>query len=133
MITEFSRPCDHRRSRACPAIGHPGTLWVQVAALLSTRQVSHPLGCHRRRISDRVVFDKLIQVLVFGCGYRRIADHTCSASTLRRRRYEWISAGIADQLCRAVLVAYDRMLGVGSGAPGGGRLHHQGTLWRPGC
>jgi hypothetical protein len=33
---------------------------------------------------DRVVFDKLIQVLVFGCGYRRIADHTCSATTLRR-------------------------------------------------
>src|SRR5215218_4391526 len=25
MITEFSTPCDHRRSRACPAIVHPGT------------------------------------------------------------------------------------------------------------
>jgi hypothetical protein len=30
------------------------------------------------------VFDKLVQVLVFGCGYRRIADATCSASTLQR-------------------------------------------------
>jgi hypothetical protein len=49
-------------------------LWVQVAALLPTRQVHHPLGCHRPRIPDRVVFDKLVQVLVFGCGYRRIAD-----------------------------------------------------------
>jgi hypothetical protein len=53
-------------------------LWVQVAALLPTRQVHHPLGCHRPRIPDRIVIDKLIQVLVFGCGYRRIADATCS-------------------------------------------------------
>jgi transposase len=87
-------------------------LWVQVAALLPTRQVHHPLGCHRRRIPDRIVFDKLIQVLVFGCGYRRIADQTCSATTLRRRRDEWISAGVAEQLRLAVLGAYDRMLGL---------------------
>jgi transposase len=83
-----------------------------MAALLPTRQVHHPLGCHRRRIPDRVVFDKLIQVLVFGCGYRRIADHTCSATTLRRRRDEWISAGVAEQLRLAVLGAYDRLLGL---------------------
>jgi transposase len=87
-------------------------LWVQVAALLPTRQVHHPLGCHRRRVPDRVVFDKLVQVLVFGCGYRRIADQTCSATTLRRRRDEWISAGVAEQLRLAVLGAYDRMLGL---------------------
>ena len=68
-------------------------LWVQVAALLPTRPDTHPLGCHRPRIPDRIIFDKLIQILVFGCGYRRIADHTCSASTLRRRRDEWITAG----------------------------------------
>jgi hypothetical protein len=35
-----------------------------------------PLGCHRPRIPDRSIFDKLIQILVFGCGYRRIADQT---------------------------------------------------------
>jgi transposase len=106
-------------------------LWVQVAALLPARRVHHPLGCHRPRIADRVVFDKLIQVLVFGCGYRRIADASCSATTLRRRRDEWISAGIADQLRRAVLGAYDRMLGLEldhlavdgcmTKAPGGGQ------------
>ena len=87
-------------------------LWVQVAALLPARQVHHPLGCHRSRIPDRVVFDKLIQVLVFGCGYRRIADQTCSATTLRRRRDEWITAGVADQLHRLTLAAYDRMHGL---------------------
>jgi transposase len=87
-------------------------LWVQIAALLPTRQVHHPLGCHRRRIPDRTVFDKLIQVLVFGCGYRRIADQSCSATTLRRRRDQWITLGLADRLRLAVLGAYDRMLGL---------------------
>jgi transposase len=87
-------------------------LWVQVAALLPTRQISHPLGCHRPRIPDRIVFDKLIQVLVFGCGYRRIADSTCSATTLRRRRDEWITTGVAEQLRLAVLAAYDRLFGL---------------------
>ena len=41
-------------------------IWQQFAALLPEREVDHPLGCHRPRIPDRVVFEKLIQVLVFG-------------------------------------------------------------------
>jgi dihydrofolate reductase/transposase len=84
-------------------------LWVQFAALLPARYVHHPLGCHRRRIPDRLVFDKLIQVLVFGCGYRRIADRTCSATTLRRRRDEWVALGLAERLRLEVLA--------GSGQP----------------
>jgi transposase len=87
-------------------------LWVQIAAMLPTRLDTHPLGCHRPRIADRIIFDKLIQVLVFGCGYRRIADHTCSATTLRRRRDEWISAGVANQLRLTVLAAYDQLFGL---------------------
>jgi hypothetical protein len=42
-------------------------VWEQFAALLPVRAVQHPKGGHRPRIPDRVVFDKLIQVLVFGC------------------------------------------------------------------
>src|ERR1044072_1956442 len=87
-------------------------LWVQFPNLLPVRQDHHPLGCHRPRIPDRLVFDKLIQVLVFGCGYRRIADHTCSATTLRRRRDEWIALGLAERVRLAVLAAYDRLLGL---------------------
>ena len=87
-------------------------LWVQIAALLPTPQIHHPLGCHRPRIPDRIVSDKLVHVLVFGCGYRRIADHTCSATTLRRRRDEWISAGVAEQLRLAVLAAYEQLFGL---------------------
>jgi transposase len=65
-------------------------LWVQVAALLPARQVHHPPGCHRARI----------------------ADHSCSATTLPRRRDEWITAGVAEQLRLTVLAAYDRMHGL---------------------
>jgi hypothetical protein len=46
------------------------------------------------------VFDKLIQVLVFGCSYRRIADASCSATTLRRRRDEWITPGMTGEFLR---------------------------------
>ena len=93
-----------------PSILEP--LWAQFAALLPTRQVHHPLGCHRQRIPDRVIFDKLIRILVFGCGYRRIADQTCSATTLRRRRDEWMTLGLADRLQYAVLGAYQRLFGL---------------------
>jgi transposase len=112
MLTEFSRPVTI--GGLVPAL--PSSvlepLWVQVAALLPTRQVRHPLGCHRPRVPDRVVFDKLIQVLVFGCGYRRIADASCSATTLRRRRDEWIALGLAEQLRLLVLGAYDQLFGL---------------------
>lgn len=87
-------------------------LWDQFAALLPAPAATHPLGCHRPRISDRIVFDKLVQVLVFGCAYHRIADDTCSATTLRRRRDDWIALGLMEQLHRLVLDAYDRMIGL---------------------
>ena len=86
--------------------------WEQFAALLPERPDSHPLGCHRPRIADRIVFDKLIQVLIFGCAYERIADHTCSERTLRRGRDEWIAAGIDQHLGRIARQAYDRMIGL---------------------
>jgi hypothetical protein len=31
------------------------------------REIHHPLGCHRPRIPDRIVFEKLTEVLMFGC------------------------------------------------------------------
>jgi transposase len=90
-------------------------LWDQFAALLPTRPTydpTHPLGCHRRRIPDRLVFDKLIQVLRFGCSYQGIADTTCSASTIRNRRDEWIKLGVFAQLKTIALDAYDRIVGL---------------------
>jgi transposase len=87
-------------------------LWEQFRALLPEREVSHPLGCHRSRIPDQVVFEKLVQVLVFGCAYWRIADESCSDTTLRRRRDEWIALGVMDALRELVLEAYDRIIGL---------------------
>ena len=77
-------------------IGEP--IWVAFAVLLPPHADGHPLGRHRPRIADRVVFDKLVQVLVFGCACQRIADETCSASTLLHRLDEWIALGIMDTL-----------------------------------
>ena len=87
-------------------------IWEQFRALLPKRETNHPLGCHRPRISDRTVFEKLVHVLVFGCAYRRIADESCSATTLRQRRDEWIELGVIDALREAVLEAYDRYIGL---------------------
>ncbi len=84
----------------------------QFLALLPTHVDDHPLGCHRPRIDDRIVFDKLIEALVFGCGYERIADRSCSATTLRRRRDEWIALGVFDRLRLAALDAYEQMIGL---------------------
>ncbi len=84
----------------------------QFLALLPPHVDHHPLGCHRPRIDDAVVFDKLVEALVFGVGYERIADAVCSATTLRRRRDEWIRQGIFDRLRLAALDAYDEMIGL---------------------
>jgi hypothetical protein len=74
-------------------------------AIAYTRQATHPLGCHHHhhhhhhhRISDQTVLDKLIQLLVFGCSYRRIADATYSTTTIRRRRDQWAAARLMQQL-----------------------------------
>lgn len=87
-------------------------IWDQFSELLPEKKVEHPLGCHNPRIPDRVVFDKLVQVLVFGCAYERIADESCSATTLRRRRDEWIASGVMGRLRQIVLDAYDWMIGL---------------------
>jgi transposase len=90
-------------------------LWDQFAVLIPPRLVvdpTHPLGCHRRRLPDRIVFDKLIQVLRFGCSYEAIADTTCSATTIHNRRDEWLKAGLFAQLKQIALEAYDRIVGL---------------------
>jgi hypothetical protein len=108
-------------------------LWVQFSALLPERprvSSTHPLGCHRPRISDRVVFEHVIAALVHGSGYERIASPGCSDATIRRRLKEWAAAGVSEQVHALALQGYDRMIGLGlddlavdgciTKAPGGG-------------
>ena len=66
----------------------------QVLALLPPHIDDHPLGCHRRRIDDELVFGKLAEALLFGAGYERLADTSCSATTMRRRRDERDRLGV---------------------------------------
>jgi hypothetical protein len=92
-------------------------VWVEFAALIGAHQQpefspTHPWGCHRRRISDRVVFDHLIAALVHGSGYERIATPGCSDRTIRRRLRDWAQAGHTKVLLRLVLAAFDRMIGL---------------------
>jgi len=74
-------------------------LWVQFSALLPERPrvvPTHPLGCHRGRIADRLVFEHVIAALVHGSGYERIATPGCSDRTIRRRlRWGWPNRCIA--------------------------------------
>src|SRR5215204_2754904 len=62
-----------RRSTPVPAL--PPYLiepiWQQFSALLPERETNHPPGCQRSRIPERVLFEKLVRVLVFGCAYSR--------------------------------------------------------------
>ena len=87
-------------------------LWEQFQTLLPERNINHPLGCHRPRIPDRVVFDKLLARLVLGGTYQQHADESCSATTMRARRDEWIRAGVFEQLHRLALEAYDQAVGL---------------------
>ena len=90
-------------------------VWQQFAALLPERPAvapTHPLGCHRPRVPDRVVFEHVVAALVHGSGYERIAGPGCSDRTIRRRLREWAAAGLAQTLHALVLEQYDRLIGL---------------------
>ena len=110
-------------------------LWDQFSALLPERPLvspTHPLGCHRQRLPDRLVFEHVLAALVHGSGYERIASTGCSDATIRRRLKEWASVGVSEQVHTLALQAYDRMIGLElddlavdgciTKAPGGGEV-----------
>lgn len=91
-------------------------IWVEFRALAGGDRPQfhpdHPLGCHRRRIPDRVVFEHVIQALVHGSGYERIATRGCSDRTIRRRLKDWAGAGAGERLHALALRAYDLIIGL---------------------
>lgn len=89
-------------------------VWTSVEVHLPPRPPdTHPLGCHRPRISDRDCFDGILIRLVTGCSWD-VAARLCPASetTLRNRRSEWLAAGVFDKVLTEALAAYDRIIGL---------------------
>jgi hypothetical protein len=90
-------------------------LWDQFAALLPHQpefSPTHPLGCHKRRIPDKTVFRLVVEALVHGSGYERVATAECSDWTIRDRLKQWSKLGLAHQLHRIALAGYDQMIGL---------------------
>lgn len=87
-------------------------LSCQFQALLPAPIDAHPLGCHRPRVPDQIIFDKLVTRLVLGGAYAKHADDTVSATTLRTRRDEWIKAGAFAALEQTVLETFGRVIGL---------------------
>jgi transposase len=90
-------------------------VWDAVGPLLPTPGDSHPLDCHRRRISDRTCLFVMLVRLVTGCSWvdaERLCGSVVSDTTLRARRDEWTGAGIFDALVEVMLAAYDDEIGL---------------------
>jgi transposase len=88
-------------------------VWEAVEGLIPERVDSHPLGCHRRRVPDRVCFEGILVRLATGCSWEdteRLLGHRVSDTTLRHRRDEWIAAGVFDDLVEEALAGYDRII-----------------------
>jgi transposase len=89
-------------------------IWSAVAPLIPVhRPRPHPLGCHRRRIVNRVCFEGILRRLVTGCSWD-VAGRISGAgeTTLRRRRDAWIAAGVFERVRDEALAGYDRIVGL---------------------
>lgn len=90
-------------------------IWATIEPILPPGDDSHPLGCHNPRISDRVCFRGILIRLVTGSSWtdiEAIMNFEVSDTTLRRRRDEWIDAGVFDQLEAEARAGYDRIIGL---------------------
>jgi transposase len=88
--------------------------WAAVAPLLPAPPPDHhPLGCHRPRVPDRDCFEAILFRLVTGCSWD-VAGRLGKGSetTLRRRRDDWLAAGVFASLVDHALAAYDRIIGL---------------------
>ena len=89
-------------------------IWAVVEPLLPEPPL-HPLGCHRRRICDRLCLRGIIIRLVTGCSWESVEhllDGAVSDTTLRSRRDEWEAAGVFDKIAAEAIAAWDRVMGL---------------------
>ncbi len=89
-------------------------VWASFVTYLPQQGVcTHPLGCHRPRISERDCFEAILFRLVTGCSWD-VAGRLGKGSetTLRRRRDEWVAAGAFAHLVEEAICAFDKMIGL---------------------
>jgi len=89
-------------------------VWQSFAAYLPKRgHTSHPLGCHRPRISDRDCFEAILFRLVTGCSWD-VAGRLGKGgeTTLRRRRDEWVAVDAFQHLVEEAIKAFDKVIGL---------------------
>jgi transposase len=88
-------------------------LWAKIQPLLPVPEDHHPLGCHRKRVSNRAAMDAILFVLRTGCQWKAL-DGTgiCSKSSAHRRFQEWTAAGVFEEFWRQGLLAYDELVGI---------------------
>jgi transposase len=90
-------------------------IWATIEPILPPADDSHPLGCHNPRVPDRVCFRGILIRLVTGSSWtdiEAIMNFEVSDTTLRRRRDEWIDAGVFDALETEARAGYDRIIGL---------------------
>lgn len=94
-----------------PEVGD--AVWEAVKALIPPPPRTHPLGCHRPRVSDRLCFEVIRVRLATGCSWEdaeRLCGDKVSDTTVRTRRDEWIAVGVFDRLVDEAIAAYDRII-----------------------
>ena len=90
-------------------------IWRAIEPLLPVRIDTHPLGCHRPRVSDRACFAVIAVRLAVGCSWQdaeRLCGNEVSDTTVRSRRDEWIAAGVFTDVVNEAISAYDRIIGL---------------------
>jgi len=90
-------------------------LWRAFEARIPRPQGSHPLGCHRPRVSDRLCFQGIMIRLTTGCSWtdvEQLLGGVVSDTTVRARRDEWVTAGGFDALADEAIDVFDRIVGL---------------------
>jgi transposase len=90
-------------------------VWQAIQPRLPVPLDTHPLGCHRRRRSDRDCFEVMLVRLVTGCSWEdaeRLCGNKVSDTTVRQRRDEWIEAGVYEAIAAEAISGYDKVIGL---------------------
>jgi transposase len=90
-------------------------VWQAIEPLIPVPVDTHPLGRHRKRKSNRDCFEVILARLVTGCSWEdgeRLCGNKVSDTTVRKRRDEWIAAGVFDAIANEAISGYDRIIGL---------------------